>query len=101
MAISYVDVYHLMHSDGDLWRKAEVACFKAAGDILNESAGTANHANRVVWAHATLPDPAAAAAAMKYSILQNATIQAAGHTSTDNDVQYVVNSLIDSFATGA
>lgn len=97
----YVDTYYLMHSDGDLWRKAEVACFKAACDILNESGGTTNHANRLVWAHATLLDPAASAAEMKYSILQNATIQSAGDASTDNDVQFVVNGLIDSFATGA
>lgn len=98
--MNYVDIFTTMHSDCDLWKKAEVACFKAAADILNEDAGTANHANRVTWANAVFANPTAKAAEMRYKILLNTTIQANLSSSTDNDVQFVVNGLIDSFATG-
>jgi trehalose-6-phosphatase len=97
----YVDIYYLMHSDGDLWRRVEVAAFRTACDIINEDTATPNHTNRVIWAKQALANPAAKAAEMKYAVLQNATIMAAGNDATDNDVQFVVNSVIDSFATGA
>ena len=99
MALTYQEIYKLMHEVGALWEKSEVACFKAAVDVLNEDTGTTNHANRVLWAQAVLLSNAKSNE-MKYHILQNATIQALGNASTDNDVQFVVNSLIDTFATG-
>jgi hypothetical protein len=96
----YVDIYYLMHSDGDLWRRVEVAAFRAACDIINEATTTPNHTNRIIWAKQVLADPAAKAAEMKYAVLQNATVRAAGNNAADSDVQYVVNSVIDSFAIG-
>lgn len=84
-----------------LWRQAYVAIRKAAIAIENESEGTSNHANRLVWATSAKSDPDSAVIAMKAAILDNATIAADPNGATDNDVQFVVNSLIDTFATGS
>jgi len=77
-----------------------VAVAKAAYDILNEDAGTANHANRVIWANQTLADAKSKAEQMMWGLVTNATIAAAGDAATDNDIQFVVNSYINSFAQG-
>lgn len=101
--MAYADLYNTLIADvGNhiLWRQAFVGVLKAATDIRNEDAGTANHANRLVWAIATEQDPAESVRAMKYRIMENATIAAAPTAASDNDVQFVINSLIDSFATG-
>lgn len=101
--MAYADLYNTMVANvGDhiLWRQAFVAVLKAAADIRNEDAGTTNHANRLVWAAAAEQNPGAKVLEMRYRIMENATVQAAPTAASDNDVQFVVNSLIDSFATG-
>jgi hypothetical protein len=101
MALDYVEIYNVMESDSTLWHKAQVAVFKAAVDVLNEASNTANHANRVIWANAVMLDPKAKMSQMKTHILMNATIQDVLSNATDNDVQFVVNGLVDTFATGS
>lgn len=101
--MAYLDNYNLLTSEGDLWRKALWATFKAATDIKNEDSGTANHANRLTWANAALASLSALEAAefeLRLKVLENATIQTNGHASSDADVQFVVNGSIDSVATG-
>lgn len=70
-------------------------------DVLNEDPGTANHVNRVIWAKDALVNAEAVAGRMFWGVLGNATIAAAGEAATDNDIQFVVNGLINTFATGA
>jgi hypothetical protein len=101
MALNYVEIYNVMESDCALWRKAQVAVFKAAVDVLNEAANTTNHANRVIWANAVMLDPKTKMQQMKTHILTNSTIQTVLNNVTDDDVQFVVNGLVDTFATGA
>lgn len=84
-----------------LWRRAYVAILKAATDIRGEDAGTSNHANRLIWAAEAEQDTADKVREMKERIMENATIQADPNGATDNDVAFVVNSLIDTFATGS
>ena len=101
--MAYLDAYNTLVADvGNhvLWRKSFVAVLKAAADIRSEDAGTANHANRMTWAQAVEQDPSSMVMQMRYRIMENATIAAAPTEATDNDVQFVVNSLIDAFATG-
>jgi len=102
--MAYADLYNTLVADvGNhiLWRQAFVAALKSAADIRNEDAGTDNHANRMVWAQSVEQDPKAMVMEMRYRIMENATIQAAPTEATDNDVQFVVSSLIDDFATGS
>lgn len=101
--MAYLDLYNVLRADvGDhtLWRQAYVAVLKAAADIRNEDEGTSNHANRLVWAAEAAQDPLAKVNELKHRIMENATIASAPAAASDNDVQFVVNSLIDSFATG-
>lgn len=101
--MAYADLYNTLVADignHPLWRQAFVAALKAAADIRNEDPGTPNHANRLTWAVSVEQDPAAAARQMRYRIMENATIQSNPTGATDNDVQFVVNSLINDFATG-
>lgn len=91
--MALLDVYHLMNSEGDLWRKVEAAAFCAAVSIKYENPATANHAARLEWATAVIADPKAWTTANKPLVLENATIKAAGHSATDNDVEFVVASL--------
>jgi len=93
MATTYCDIYDMLTSDGDLWKKATVAGIIAAINIRNEAPTTPNHTTRLAWANALLADPAGWVKEAKVSILENATVRAAGHKATDNDVQFVVNGL--------
>lgn len=101
--MAYADLYNTLVAEvGNhiLWRQSFVAVLKAAADIRNEDAGTSNHANRLLWAQAVEQDPAAKVREMRYRIMENATLSANPTGATDNDVQFVVNSLVDAFATG-
>ena len=89
-----LEIYNLIQSDGDLWKKAYAAAFVAATAIIYESPATANHAARLEWANTTRADLAGWVTANKAKILENATVAAAGNLATDNDVQFVVNSLV-------
>jgi hypothetical protein len=94
-----IEKYKLLHGDGDLWRKCEAAAWQASTDIINESPSTPNHAARLEWANTVRGDPPSVASvtawvtANRMKILENATLQSAGNASTDNDVQFVINSL--------
>ena len=91
--MALLDLYHLMNSDGDLWRKVEAAALNAAIAIRYEDPLTANHAARLAWADVILADPKAWTVTNKAKVLENATIKAAGHSATDNDVEFVVVSI--------
>ena len=86
-----------------LFQQVLGACVKGAWNIRNEDAGTANHANRLAWAAAILADKTMGrdkALEIYGLVLSNAAIQADPDNATDNDVEFVVNSFIDTVATG-
>lgn len=95
--MAYIDVWNLRCST-NLKSRVAVAIAKASQDVLNEAGTTANHAARIIWAQASLADALSAAERMMWGVVGNATIAAAGDACTDNDVQFVVNGLIDTFA---
>jgi len=92
---TYCEIFDVFHSDS-LRKQVIVALLKAAQDVLNEDPGADNHANRVAWAGKVLLNPYQMQAKMLCAIIVNATIQSG--TFTDNDVQFVVNSLINTYA---
>jgi len=95
--MAYIDIFNLK-ANPEMKSRVAVAVAKAATDILNEAPATPNHTERVAWANVALVGAEDVAEQMLWSIVQNATIQAAGLDSTDNDIQFVVNSFIDLFA---
>lgn len=101
-----LDIYNCWSAQsGTLRAKFIAACLKASYAIANEDAGTANHANRLTWANAILNGSIAEVEAkagqhLRYAMASNATLQTVGEAATDNDVEYIVNSQINIFATG-
>lgn len=93
-----LEIYNLRYQTVTLKQRMIAAIAQASYDVLNEDAGTPNHANRVIWAYTTLADAQAMAERMMWGLISNATVAAAGDGSTDADIQFVVNSLIDSYA---
>lgn len=86
------------------------ALHKAATDIINEDAGTANHTARLKWAAKWREGKVGTSIGLYCAlILDNATLQGeitvtngipswASTTASDSDVQFVVNSLVNTFA---
>jgi hypothetical protein len=94
---SLLEIYALRF-DTDLKNRVMAAIAKAAQDVINESDTTENHANRIIWARDSLTDAQTMAEKFMWAVVGNASIQNNGANSTDNDIQFVVNSNIDTFA---
>ena len=92
--------YELQYTHTLLKQRSQIAIESAAYDVINEDAGTANHANRIIWANTALNNPEKLTSVEMSLIVQNPTIAAAGDDATDSDIQFVVNGLIDPIANG-
>jgi len=96
--MAYTDIYTAATtSDHVLRKQIAVAMFSAAVDIINEAESTANHYNRLAWAKKVVSSnsaPLTEAEKWIWKVLENATIQASPAAAEDNDVQFVVNSIL-------
>lgn len=74
---------------------------KAAIAILNEDPATANHDARIVLSIKILSFSIIDVSPFVYAVLTNPTIFALDDPTTapDNDVEFIVNSIIDAFST--
>jgi hypothetical protein len=97
--MAYVDIANASRST--IFRdKLMVAIAKAAGDILNEDPITPNHTARKLLATKALQYPTPIVERAIWVVLQNPVVQAAGENATDNDIQFVVNSVWDQLTAG-
>lgn len=96
--MDYLGIYDLQYRHSDLRTRTQIAISNAAYNVINEDAGTANHANRIIWANYALANPERMMSLEMSLLVQNPTIQAGGDNATDNDIQFVVNGLIDPYA---
>lgn len=94
------ELYEAMTGKTDFLKKVAGACFVAARDIKNEDAGTANHVNRLIWASNAEENCKGTAREMLRDVLSNATLAADVDGAIDSDIQFVVNSFINTYATG-
>ncbi len=92
------NINNLLLGSPPLRQRFLAARVQASWDILNEAVNTSNHINRLAWANAVLNNYELSAQAEYSRFMSNATIQINGLASTDNDIQFVVNSMIDTFA---
>jgi hypothetical protein len=95
------EIYALTKS-ATLRHRTAAAIAAAAEDVKNESAATANHADRFTWAVGVLEitgGPETEAERLMWLVLQNTTIANAGEAATDNEIQFVINGLVN-FAAG-
>ena len=104
--MSLLSDYNLRNNEVFLRRVAS-AIAKAATDVRAEDPQTQNHANRITWANRLTSTPQIQEEAQKMiiSIAANASISGAFEGSEDNpasipdgDIQFVVNSLVDTYA---
>jgi hypothetical protein len=98
--MALIDVYFAYKGAGRLLERVAGACLEAAGDIRVEDPGTTNHTNRIIWMGEVHSNALQKARDMIPRILDNAVIGANPEGASDNDIQFVVNNLINEFATG-
>lgn len=93
---TYLERYNLL-SSATMRARLLIAVVDAAIAITNEADGTANHANRLLWANQALESQEAGRAmaeGMLWDVMQNPTIAASGEAATDSDLAFVVTSLL-------
>jgi hypothetical protein len=100
--MAYTAEYDLIFTeDNDLHKKVARAIDKAARDVINEDVGTEHHVERLVWAHTVrrkVERIQTEAHRWIVAVLDNAAVAAAGNAAEDSDVQFVVNSLVNTMA---
>lgn len=97
--MTYLTRFDLINN-GQFRNRLQMALWIAASDVLKEAANTTNHSNRLEWAKDALQhvSDATEMQAVAVRATTNASIGANGNDSTDGDIQFVVNSLIDELA---
>jgi len=98
---TYEELFNL-RNDTAFRNKVAVAIGVAADAIRVEDAGTANHANRLIWAKQALENPGRMAEQVHFSVLiaNKAATVSAIQSATDSAIQANVDAVIDVFAQG-
>jgi hypothetical protein len=100
MALSYLELYaRLSDANGPLLQRTAWALFHSLRFIQIEAAGTANHAARKAFADAVLADASLAKLKAKsllvlQDVMDNGTIAANPDRALDNDIQFVVDTVL-------
>ena len=92
-----VEIDNLVNGYPLLKQRFKAARLKAAWDILNEGDITF-HEERLAWASGIINNYDVDLSVEYLLFLSNPTIQTSGNASTDNDIQFVVNSFVDVWA---
>ena len=93
--MAYSDIYAAV-SDPTFQGRCLVAMWKAAQDIASEDPSAANHLARMDWATRALTDRTnITPRQLAMQVLRNTTIAANPASSTDGDLQFQVNSVIN------
>lgn len=107
MAATLYDIYTIRYSTTGVLHRTIGAVMKLADTILTtEPADTPNHANRVIWATEAVADPTSKASQMLSHIAVNGTVlgefdpTAANEGIPDGDIEFIVGSLSNTYATG-
>ena len=102
---NYTTSYAIRYSTPHLSQQTEVAMVTDAVNIQNEDPATSDHANRLRWANWAIPNssiawqPFAWPVANNPSIIQQVTADPSGQTVPDSDVQFIVNSYVETVVT--
>lgn len=99
---TYTEIRQLYASDS-LRNLIEVAVIVAAEAIRTEDAGTANHANRLLWAKQAFDNPLGVAQKMLMALLaaNKASTVAQITQASDATIQTAVNNAVNVFADGS
>ena len=99
---SYQELFDLRRNQ-ELLDKVTVAVIVAAETVFAEDGGTANHANRIIWAREASINPRAMAEVFMSAVLAANKAATVGNISgaADSAIQTNVDDVIDNFADGA
>lgn len=107
MAVTLLELSTALGAGGTFQDRISAACVKAAVAIKFEDPGTANHANRLIWASQALADPNSVRVKVQNYVLA-ALIASDGNLTLadltnpavvdDTDIQDNVNASVDIFA---
>jgi hypothetical protein len=67
---------------------------KACLAIVNEDAGTPNHASRLAWAHDFYKAPSKYVDAFMVEVANNGTVRSNGNGVVDGDLEWIVNTVL-------
>lgn len=85
-------------TDSVFLSRIQMALWVAATDVISEPTDTPKHERRSDWAKSTLKSSIADnLREVAVRVLANPTVGSAGALAPDSDIQFVVNSLIDTF----
>lgn len=100
---TYEELHGLMSGSSALRNRVVVAVVVAAEEIRGEDGGTANHANRLIWAAGAFARPTAIADELLMAVLaaNKDLAVSAIESATDAAIQSAVDAVVDLFATGA
>ena len=85
-------------TDSVFLSRIQMALWVAATDVISEPTDTPKHERRADWARNTLRSSIADnLREVAVRVLANPTVGSAGALAPDSDIQFVVNSLIDTF----
>lgn len=94
--MSYLTIFAAA-TDGAFQSRCRVATWKAAQDIAAEAATEPSHQMRADWASRVLADQTNITdRQLAMQVLRNAVIAADPANAADGDIQYQVNSVLDS-----
>lgn len=102
--MNYVERYQIAVGGGAtpdsaaLLQQTAMAAAIAAVAVMNEDPGAVNHAARIAWATRALSDVLAEARRMTWGVLSNPTVAQDPLNQPDDAIQFVVNSLVDTYA---
>lgn len=87
-------------TDTDFKGRVAIAILRGANDIRQEAPSVDNHDERLQWANNinSYADADQQAGRFLPNVIANATVSSNGAATVDNDVLFVVNSLIDQYA---
>ena len=97
---TYAELLDIATTDSAFKRRIHMACVVACDVIRAESDATPNHANRKVWARATLQNPDSVVSQMVLAVLAQNRDATAEQISgaADATVQAAVNAAVDLLA---
>jgi hypothetical protein len=99
---TYTDNYKIRYQMPNIQQQIEVAVVTASSNIMNEDAAAPDHENRLAWATCANKNSSVAWNPFAWPVGMNPAIQASiaadpsGYGVNDSDVQFVVNSNLDS-----
>lgn len=96
MAMTYDESFALM-TDSAFRGRVQVACLRFADSIQNEEPIVPAHNARLRWANTCFLQPAGTAIQIQPPTVMDPTIQDAGATATDDQVQAAVETTVNKF----